>query len=62
MPFEIRVKFFEDKKMAVKSIPNLVDLVWDGRPERPCNPVFHLEPMYTGVTSEAKFETVVQSL
>jgi Xaa-Pro aminopeptidase len=48
--------------MAVKSTPNLVDLVWENRPDRPCNPVFHLEPEYSGVTAGEKFATVSQSL
>lgn len=27
---------------------NLVDLVWSGRPARPCTPVFQLDDEYTG--------------
>ena len=62
LPLETRVKFFEEKKMIVKSISNLVDLVWDNRPDRTSNPVFHLEQKYTGITSVEKFTTVSQSL
>lgn len=37
---------------------NLIDLLWDDRPERPCKPVFPLEVKYTGLTINEKLEQV----
>ena len=41
---EAQVKNLKEKEIVLKSVPNLVDIVWgDERPARPCQPVTVLE-------------------
>lgn len=52
-------KSFEGKPIELKPLQkNIVDDVWDERPEQPANPVFHLSKKYTGQTVEEKISTI----
>ena len=60
---EARSKQFDEKKIVIKSVENLVDLTWGSdRPERPINAVKHLDIKFTGQETLDKFSAVTKKL
>ena len=60
---EIRFKDILSKGIIAESSENFVDTVWgDARPARPVKKVFHLEPKYTGMTTQEKYDKVAEKL
>ena len=42
--------------------PNLVDQVWEDRPQAPCQPIYLLDSSWTGETTAAKLERIRQTM
>ena len=60
---QARVEYFKKSNIEVKSVPNLVDIVWgDERPARPANPAKTLDIKFAGKTSLEKQEQIAQKL
>jgi Xaa-Pro aminopeptidase len=60
---ELRFKDIQSKGIIAESSENLVDKVWgDARPARPVQKVFYLEPKYSGMTTQEKYDKVAEKL
>lgn len=59
---ETRTTYFTEAEMTVKSVPNLVDAVWDERPPRPVEPVKVLAMEYAGKSSLDKQSQIADKL
>ncbi len=51
-------KLDSPNSQLIPVIPNLVDQVWEGRPEAPCQPFYLLDSSWTGETVESKLERI----
>jgi len=57
--FEAKARSFEDAKITVKSVENMVDLAWGAeKPAMPQNEVKHLDFKFTGQTTLDKYKKI----
>ena len=60
---DARSKTMEEKKIQIKSVPNLVDLTWgQEKPARPNGEVKHLDLKFTGQETHDKYKTITEKL
>jgi len=60
--FDVRKKHFDEKGVTIKSVDNLVDLVWTDRPARPLKDVFIHELQYAGQSVFEKYDNVAKKM
>ncbi len=51
-----------EKEISVIEIPDLLDFIWENRPEIPSNPVFELEAKYAGLSRLEKQKLLAEKL
>ena len=61
--FDVRFDGIKKAGFNVKSTFNFVDKVWGAeKPERPCEPLKHLEPKYAGMPTHDKYNKIAEKL